>query len=112
MVPLQNRNLATLLIGVLGAVKLILQAFGIDIITNAQIDAIANGLAALITVIGVAMTHLKHTTTAVNTVSSSAEATSSGTAPSSAPPQNLTFTGHGQTGIPHPKSSAGSQDNS
>ncbi|KPV45582.1 hypothetical protein [Alicyclobacillus ferrooxydans] len=59
MQVLQNRNLATLLIAVLGAVKLILQAFGIDIITSQQIDAIANGVAALITVAGVIMTHLK-----------------------------------------------------
>ncbi|QSO54790.1 hypothetical protein JZ785_14265 [Alicyclobacillus curvatus] len=56
---LGNRNLTTLLIAILGAVKLILQAFGVDIITSQQVDDIANGIAALVTVIGVIMTHLK-----------------------------------------------------
>src|SRR5579875_2175140 len=47
----QNRNYVTLTIAILGAVKLILQAFGVNIITDQQIDAIGNGVAALITVI-------------------------------------------------------------
>jgi uncharacterized membrane protein len=59
VMSLGNRNLTTLLIAILGAVKLILQAFGVDIITSQQVDDIANGIAALVTVIGVIMTHLK-----------------------------------------------------
>ncbi|MCL6452124.1 MAG: hypothetical protein K6T78_00680 [Alicyclobacillus sp.] len=55
----QNRNYVTLTIAILGAVKLILQAFGVNIITDQQIDAIGNGVAALITVIGVIMTHIR-----------------------------------------------------
>ena len=62
MIVVQNRNLTTLLIALLGAVKLILQAFGMDVITSQQVDSIANGIAALITVAGVIMTHLNHPT--------------------------------------------------
>lgn len=56
---LRNRNIATIIIALLGAVKLALQAFGIDIITDQQINEIADGAATLITVAGVLMTHLK-----------------------------------------------------
>ncbi len=62
VIAVQNRNLTTLLIALLGAVKLILQAFGVDVITSQQVDSIANGIAALITVAGVIMTHLNHPT--------------------------------------------------
>jgi uncharacterized membrane protein len=46
-------NIYTLVIGILGAIKLILQAFGIDIITDDAIDAIANGVAAVVAIIAV-----------------------------------------------------------
>jgi len=46
-------------VGILGGMKLILMAFGIDIITDEQVNNIANGFAALFTVIGVAATHKK-----------------------------------------------------
>lgn len=54
-----NRNIGTLAVAVLGAVKLILQAYGVQVINDQQIDAIANGLAAVITVVGVLLTHIK-----------------------------------------------------
>jgi phi LC3 family holin len=42
-------------IAMLGAIKLITDAFGYSLITNEQINAIANGVATLVTVIGVAV---------------------------------------------------------
>lgn len=42
-------------VSILGALKLITDAFGCQIITDDQINAIANGLAALATVVGVAV---------------------------------------------------------
>mgnify|MGYP000897571342 FL=1 len=42
-------------IALLGAGKLVADAFGCPIITDDQVNAIANGLACLVTVIGVAM---------------------------------------------------------
>jgi len=42
-------------IAILGAVKLMTDAFGIQLITDDQINAVANGLAALATVVGVAI---------------------------------------------------------
>jgi uncharacterized membrane protein len=56
---LQNKNVYTLTIALLGAMKLVLQSFGISIIDDQQIDAIANGVAAIVTIAGVVMTHLK-----------------------------------------------------
>ena len=44
-------------VGILGGVKLILTAFGVDIITDEQINQIANGLAAICTVAGVATSY-------------------------------------------------------
>lgn len=108
---LKNRNLATLLIGILGAAKLILQAFGLDVITNQQVDAIANGVAAIVTVIGVIMTHIKHsggtggsgtggTGIGVSGGNSSGTepsgangVTSTSSRPHSVPPQDLTIPG-------------------
>lgn len=45
--------------GVIGAVKLTTDAFGVTLITDAQINAIADGLAALATVVGVVVSHDK-----------------------------------------------------
>lgn len=56
---MQNRQLVTLIIGLLAAVKIILQAFGIDIISDTQMNQIADGIAALATVIAVFMKHEK-----------------------------------------------------
>lgn len=43
----------TLVIAVLGAVKLVTDAFGIVILTNESINAIANGISAIATVVGI-----------------------------------------------------------
>lgn len=42
-------------VALLGAAKLVTDAFGLQLITDDQVNNIANGLAALITVLGVAM---------------------------------------------------------
>ncbi len=52
-------NYYSLAIGLLGASKLILNSFGLDIITDNDINAIANGAAAVATVVGVYMNHKK-----------------------------------------------------
>ena len=102
MQVLQNRNLATLLIAVLGAVKLILQAFGVDIITSQQIDAIANGVAALITVAGVIMTHLKKSAGA-GTGPTGAQQTGANT---SQPPPTITHSERSESESSHGATSA------
>lgn len=55
----QKINIVTILVAVLGAVKIVLQAFGIDVITDQMINDIANGVAALVTIFGVVMSHRK-----------------------------------------------------
>lgn len=42
-------------VAILGAAKLITDAFGLQIINDDQVNSIANGLAALATVVGVAI---------------------------------------------------------
>lgn len=54
-----NRNYYTITLALLGAVKLVLNSFSVDILTNTQMNDIANGVAAILTVAGVIMTHLK-----------------------------------------------------
>ena len=44
----------TFYLAILGTLKLIMQAFGLDIISDEQVNTIANGLSALTTVVGVA----------------------------------------------------------
>ena len=51
-------NWVTLIVAILGALKLIGEPFGITI-EDEQINAISNGLAALITIIGVVLSHRK-----------------------------------------------------
>jgi uncharacterized membrane protein len=57
----QNINWISLIPAVAGAIKLILQPFGIDLshVTDNQVNDIANGAAALATVIGIFMSHRK-----------------------------------------------------
>ena len=43
----------TLVVAILGAVKLVTDAFGVTVLDDAQINAIANGVAALATVVGI-----------------------------------------------------------
>jgi len=45
--------------GILGGIKLILTAFGVDVITDDQINSIANGFASIFTVIGVGVSWSK-----------------------------------------------------
>jgi hypothetical protein len=54
-----NRNYATIIVTLLGSLKLALEGFGYNIIDNGQINDIANGVSAVLTVAGVVMTHLK-----------------------------------------------------
>lgn len=51
-------NYVSLIVALLGALKLILEPYGITI-EDEQINQIANGAAALITVIGVVLSHRK-----------------------------------------------------
>lgn len=62
---MQNINWVTLVPALLGAVKLILQPFGVEI-SDQNINEIANGAAALATVIGVIMSHRKQEATTTN----------------------------------------------
>lgn len=50
-------NYLTLTVAILGAAKLILNAFGLDIISDNDVNNIANGVAAVISIVGVYMNH-------------------------------------------------------
>ncbi|GGA02865.1 hypothetical protein GCM10008018_56170 [Paenibacillus marchantiophytorum] len=52
-------NYYTLSLGLLGAAKLILNAFGLELIHDEDMNAIANGVAAVISIIGVYANHQK-----------------------------------------------------
>lgn len=58
---MQNINYVTLIGALLGAAKLVLQAFGVEI-PDEQINEITNGAAALASVIGVLLSHRKEQT--------------------------------------------------
>ena len=62
---MQNINWLTLIPALLGAIKLILQPFGVEI-SDQNINEIANGAAALATIIGVIMSHKKQEVTTTN----------------------------------------------
>lgn len=57
----QQINYVTLIPALFGAAKLILQPFGLDLshITTEQVNDVANGVAALLTIIGVLLPHRK-----------------------------------------------------
>jgi uncharacterized membrane protein len=59
---MQNINWATLIPALFGAIKLILQPFGVDLshITSEQVNAMANGVAALAVVAGIIYNHFAH----------------------------------------------------
>lgn len=57
---MENRNYYTLTLSLLGAVKLVLNSFGINIITDHMANDLANAIATIITIVGVIMTHLKN----------------------------------------------------
>jgi hypothetical protein len=52
-------NIVVLITGLLGAAKLALEAFGYSIITDEQINAIANGMAAVATVVAAFLNNRK-----------------------------------------------------
>lgn len=52
-------NWVTLTIALLGAAKIVLSVFGIEIITDDLIDSTANAVAAVVAVVGVIMSHSK-----------------------------------------------------
>lgn len=52
-------NWVTLVPAVMGGVKLILQSFGVDVITDDLIDQVANVAASLAVIIGIIATHKK-----------------------------------------------------
>lgn len=55
----KDGNVAVLVVGLLGAAKLALEAFGYSIITDDQINAIANGAAATATVVAAFLNNMK-----------------------------------------------------
>lgn len=52
-------NYYTLTLGLIGAAKLILDAYGMDLIKDADMNAIANGVAALLSIVGIYTNHQK-----------------------------------------------------
>lgn len=52
-------NYYTLTLGLIGAAKLILDAYGMDLIKDEDMNAIANGVAALLSVVGIYTNHQK-----------------------------------------------------
>lgn len=54
-----KRNWSTITIALLGAAKLILDAFGIHLLSAQLVNQLANGVSAVMTIAGVMMTHLR-----------------------------------------------------
>lgn len=84
---LQTKRLVTLIPGLLGAAKVITDAFGWHIITNPEINDITNGVAAVMTIISVVMSHErsssgKSTSVSATGGSKGGSASSSGTSQS------------------------------
>lgn len=52
-------NWVTLVVALLGAAKIVLQAFGVDLITDDMIDLTSNIVAGIVTLVGVIMSHTK-----------------------------------------------------
>jgi hypothetical protein len=53
-------NVYTLTLAVLGALKLVTESFGMHLIDNTQVDSIANGISAVVAVVGIFMSHIGH----------------------------------------------------
>jgi peptidoglycan hydrolase-like protein with peptidoglycan-binding domain len=53
----QTKNIVSLTLTLLGALKIILEAFGLHVISDQQINDIANGAAAVCTIAGVLLSH-------------------------------------------------------
>jgi uncharacterized membrane protein len=56
---MENKNYYTIIIALLGAAKLVLDSFGIKLITDQNVNDVANSVATIITFVGVIMTHIK-----------------------------------------------------
>lgn len=52
-------NWVTLSVALLGAAKIVLEVFGVEVITDDLIDSTANAVAAVVAVLGVIMSHSK-----------------------------------------------------
>ena len=63
-----NINWVTLIVALLGAAKIVLEAFGIDIITDDVINQASNAVAAIVAIVGVLISHRKPNKEAVNNV--------------------------------------------
>lgn len=50
---LEKLRKPALVIAILGAVKLVTDAFGVQVLTDENINAIANGVSAIATVVGI-----------------------------------------------------------
>lgn len=56
---MQNKNYYTIIIALLGAAKLVLDSFGIKLITDQNVNDVANAVATIVTFVGVIMSHVK-----------------------------------------------------
>lgn len=61
-------NWVTLSVALLGAAKIVLEVFGVEVITDDLIDSTANAVAAVVAVLGVIMSHSKPTVKEVKPV--------------------------------------------
>ena len=64
MIKMIKGNVYTLTIAILGAVKLVTESFGVKLIEDTQIDDIANGIASILAVAGIAISHFHSATPA------------------------------------------------
>ncbi|WP_232695464.1 hypothetical protein [Brevibacillus daliensis] len=55
-------NLSVMIVGILGSAKLIAEAFGLEVISNEQINLIANGVAAAATVLATTWNQIRKKT--------------------------------------------------
>jgi hypothetical protein len=56
---MENRNYYTIILSLIGAAKLILNSFGIDIINDQMSNELANAIATILTIGGVILQHIK-----------------------------------------------------
>jgi uncharacterized membrane protein len=59
---LEKLRTPALVVAILGAVKLVSDAFGVVVLTNENINSIANGVSAIATVIGILINRTGQTT--------------------------------------------------
>jgi uncharacterized protein YebE (UPF0316 family) len=56
---MENRNYYTITLSLLGVLKLVLNAFGMDLVTDKNANEIANAVATILSIVGVIMAHVK-----------------------------------------------------